>query len=40
MKSAAFGVDVPGAVLNNGREIRISLVFRLSSNSLQELVIE
>ena len=37
-EDAAFGVDVPEAVLNNGREIRISLVFRLSSNSLRELV--
>ena len=36
-EDAVFGVDVPEAVLNNGREIRISLLFRLSSNSLGEL---
>ena len=35
---ADFGADVPEAVLNNGRQIRIGLVFRLSSNSLRDLV--
>ncbi len=36
--SADFGVDVPRAALNNGREIRIDLEFHLSSDSLSELV--
>ena len=36
--NAIFGVDVPEAVLNNGREIRISLEFRLSSDTLRELI--
>ena len=33
-----FGVDVPEAALNNGRQIKISLVFRLSSSSLRDLL--
>ena len=37
-RDADFGVDVPEAVLNNGREIRISLVFQLSSTSLLHLL--
>ena len=37
-EDASFGVDVPEAALNNGREIRITLEFRLSSESLQDLI--
>ena len=37
-EDADFGLDVPSAVLNNGRRINIKLVFRLSSDSLRELV--
>ena len=37
-EDADFGVDVPSAVLSNGRRININLVFRLSSDSLRELV--
>ena len=37
-KDAAFGVDVPEAVLNNGRQIKISLLFRLSANSIRDLL--
>ncbi len=37
-EDASFGVDVPEAVLNNGKEIRISLEFRLSSGTLKELI--
>ena len=33
-----FGVDVPEAALNNGREISIDLVFQLSSESLRALI--
>ena len=36
---ATFGVDVPEAVLNNGREIKVSLEFRLSSDTLANLVL-
>ena len=35
---SAFSVDVPTAVLNNGRQIKIDLVFRLSSSTLKEMV--
>ena len=35
---ATFDVDVPTAVLNNGRRIAVGLVFRLSSATLTEMV--
>ena len=37
-EDAEFRVDVPEAVLNTGRRVRIKLVFRLSSNSLRDLI--
>ena len=37
-EAASFDVDVPEAALNNGREIRISLEFRLSSDTLRDLI--
>ena len=33
-----FGVDVPEAVLNNGRDVRVKLVFRLYSETLRGLI--
>lgn len=35
---STFGVDVPKAVLNNGREIRVRLMFRLYSDTLRGLI--
>lgn len=35
---SSFGVDVPEAVLNNGREVRVRLVFRLYSDTLRGLI--
>ena len=35
---SSFGVDVPEAVLNNGREVRVRLVFRLNSDTLRRLI--
>lgn len=35
---SSFGVDVPEAVLNNGREVRVKLVFRLYSETLRGLI--
>ena len=35
---SSFGVDVPEAVLNNGWEIRVRLVFRLYSDTLRDLI--
>ena len=37
-EGCAFGVDVPEAVLNNGREVRVGLVFRLGSDTLRSLI--
>lgn len=37
---SSFGVDVPEAVLNNGREVRVRLVFRLYSDTLRGLIKE
>ena len=37
-EGCAFGVDVPEAVLNNGREVRVGLVFRLGSETLRGLI--
>ena len=36
--NSSFGVDVPEAVLNNGRQIRVDLVFRLDSDTLHGLI--
>lgn len=36
--NSSFGVDVPEAVLNNGRQVKIDLEFRLHSGSLQGLI--
>ena len=35
---SSFGVDVPEAVLNNGHEIKIDLVFRLYSHTLSGMI--
>lgn len=35
---ASFGVDVPEAVLNNGREIKLEVVFRICSDTLSSLI--
>lgn len=35
---SSFGVEVPVAVLNNGREVRVALVFRLYSDTLRSLI--
>lgn len=35
---SSFGVVVPEAVLNNGREVRVKLVFRLYSETLRGLI--
>ena len=35
---SSFGVDVPEAVLNNGRQVRVRLVFRLYSETLRGLI--
>ena len=35
---SSFGVDVPEAVLNNGRQVHVDLVFRLYSDTLRRLV--
>ena len=37
-EEAQFSVDVADAVLNNGLQIRLSIVFRLSSNTLIDLL--
>lgn len=36
--NSSFGVDVPEAVLSNGRQIKVELVFRLSSDALRALI--
>lgn len=37
-ENSSFGVDVPEAVLNNGRQVKIELVFRLNSVALRNLI--
>ena len=37
-ENSSFGVDVPEAVLNNGRQVKIDLVFRLYSEALLNLI--
>ena len=37
-ENSSFGVDVPEAVLNNGRQIKVDLVFRLYSDTLHGLI--
>lgn len=37
-EGSSFGVDVPEAVLNNGRQVRVGLVFRLYSDTLRRLI--
>ena len=37
-EDCSFGVNVPEAVLNNGREVRVGLVFRLHSDTLRGLI--
>ena len=37
-EDCSFGVNVPEAVLNNGREVRVDLVFRLHSDTLRGLI--
>ena len=37
-ENSSFGVDVPGAVLNNGRQVKVDLVFRLYSDTLRGLI--
>lgn len=36
--NSSFGVEVPEAVLNNGRQVKIELFFRLHSVSLRRLI--
>ena len=35
---SSFSVDVPEAILNNGKELKVSLIFHLKSDTLNELV--
>ena len=37
-ENSSFAVDVPEAVLNNGRQIKVDLVFRLYSDTLHGLI--
>ena len=37
-EDCSFGVNVPEAVLNNGREVRVGLLFRLDSDTLRGLI--
>ena len=37
-EDSSFGVDVPEAVLNNGRQVKVDLVFRLYSDTLGGLI--
>ena len=37
-EGSSFGVDVPEAVLNNGRHVKVDLVFRLYSDTLRGLI--
>ena len=37
-EDSSFGVDVPEAVLNNGREVKVGLVFRLYSETLRRMI--
>ena len=37
-ENSSFGVDVPEAVLNNGRQVKVDLVFRLYSDTLRGLI--
>ncbi len=37
-ENSSFGVEVPEAVLNNGRQIKVNLIFRLYSETLRALI--
>ena len=37
---ASFRVDVPEAVLSNGRQVKVSLAFHLDSDTLRSLIQE
>ena len=37
-EGSSFGVDVPEAILNNGHQVKVDLVFRLQSNTLRGLI--
>ena len=37
-ENSSFGIDVPEAVLNNGCQVKIDLVFRLYSDTLRRLI--
>ena len=37
-EDSSFSVDVPEAVLNNGRQVKVDLAFRLHSDTLQGLI--
>ena len=37
-KGSSFSVDVPEAILNNGKQLKVSLIFHLESDTLNELV--
>ena len=37
-ENSSFAVDVPEAVLNNGRQVKVDLVFRLYSDTLRDLI--
>ena len=37
-EDSSFGVDVPGAVLSNGQQVKVKLVFRLYSPTLRSLI--
>ena len=37
-ENSSFGVDVPEAVPNNGRQVKVDLVFRLHSDTLRGLI--
>ena len=37
-EGSSFGIDVPEAILNNGHQVKVDLVFRLQSNTLRGLI--